>query len=83
MQRHISNTAGTTSWWQVAADRELWFSKQQHFVERHDAPWSSGKQSALPSIPNLAPRTNPREGSHRGEALLMTVSLEGPMRQQS
>ena len=72
-ERHISNTAGTTSWWKVAADRALWNTKRQHFVDRHDVPWSSGKQTALPNVPNLAPNSG---ASRQGEELQMIASQE-------
>ena len=51
-ERHITATAGNTRWWEVARDRELWQRLGTQFVEKHDVPWSSGRQ---PALENLAP----------------------------
>ena len=51
-ERHITATAGNTRWWEVARDREHWHKLGTQFVEKHDVPWSSGRQ---PALDNLAP----------------------------
>ena len=49
-ERHITATAGNTRWWEVAQDREHWQKLGTQFVEKHDVPWSSGRQPALDNL---------------------------------
>ena len=57
-ERHITGTAGP-DWRSQAQHRPRWKQLQQHFIERHDPLWSSGKQ---PQLMNLSP-TPPTPGS--------------------
>ncbi|CAE7250880.1 unnamed protein product [Symbiodinium sp. KB8] len=68
-ERHITATAGNTRWWEVARDREHWQKLGMAFVEKHDVPWSSGRQ---PALNNLAPN---RMGTPGGSRLPFGSSL--------
>ena len=60
-ERHIVTIAGA-HWEQAAADRILWNSLEDRFIQAFDPPWSSGKQGQLQ---NLAPTRRGRQPAIR------------------
>ena len=54
VERALESIAGT-NWGEVAQDRQAWQALQQHFIDRFDVPWASGRQPSLRD--NLHPNT--------------------------
>ena len=61
-ERHIAAAAaGNNKWWESTLHREAWQHMAQAFIDKHDVPWSSGRQPALNNLaPNRRTRHPPR-----------------------